>query len=591
MIGKIVTGKSFKGAVGYVMNKPGARLLSCDGVNAADARSVTRSFNFQRKARPEKAEVVGHVSLSFHADDAPRLTDDLMRQLAGEYMQRMNITDTQYIVVRHNDTEHPHIHIIYNRVKYDAKLVRKHNERIRNVAVCKAIKQKYGLTFSEGKQNVKVERLHGPDQVKYAIYGAIKDVLPRIQSVEALAEELKRQSIATMFIHRGGDPEKEVQGLTFTKDGVTFKASQVDRKFSYANLTKTIERNNAEAQSKRKAEEQRTSEQLKEQVPALTESDDEFVKYLCGLEYDLSKLNPEDAARIADTGRDRSQRAEAAAERRRQEKHETIEKKWEEFIKDSLFDYSAGPNKREERPVQKPESVYPASPAQQPTPEVQDTRITEIEGVKLTPQQQDKLYSTQGVTFTYRKNGYERTVCFRPLTREDGPDILTCETLSEKKISDNPVIFGVQLTDEHVRKIRDGQYVYIENLKRNDGTVSPGYLVMDDRLKHGWAFKQRPDAWVKYGKYEMREMDKTLIEAGYVTRALVKWYGIGQTARPFLWKDKTTDAGYKESWCDPRNPKQDVKPTVKQVPTTQSLQEQQIDRDDETPRRRKGRRI
>lgn len=546
MIGKIVTGKSFKGAVGYVMNKPGTRLLACDGVNAADARSVTRSFNFQRKARPEKAEVVGHVSLSFHADDAPKLNDDLMRQLAGEYMQRMNITDTQYIVVRHNDTEHPHIHIIYNRVKYDAKLVKKHNERIRNVAVCKAIKQKYGLTFSEGKQNVKVERLHGPDRIKYAVYEAVKEILPRVRSVEALAEELKRQGIATTFAHRSGDPQKEVQGLTFTKDGVTFKASQVDRKFSYANLTKTIEQNKAEAESKRKTEEQ---------------------------------------------SQRKARRRKEAAERRRQEKHEAIEKKWEEFIKDSLFDCSAGPNEREERQAQKPESVCPVSPAQQPMPEVQDTRITEIEGVKLTPQQQDKLYSTQGVTFTYRKNGYERTVCFRPLTREDGPDILTCETLSEKKISDNPVIFGVQLTDEHVRKIRDGQYVYIENLKRNDGTVSPGYLVMDDRLKHGWAFKQRPDTWVKYGKYEMREMDKTLIETGYVTHALVKWWGIGQTARPFLWKEKTTDAGYKESWCDPRNPKQGVKPTVKQVPPIQSRQEQKIEQDEEMPRHRKGWRI
>ena len=33
--------------------------------------------------------------------------------------------------------------------------VRSHNERIRNVAVCKALKQQYGLTFSEGDKNVK----------------------------------------------------------------------------------------------------------------------------------------------------------------------------------------------------------------------------------------------------------------------------------------------------------------------------------------------------------------------------------------------------------------------------------------------------
>ena len=153
MIGKIVTGKSFKGAVEYTMNKPGARLLACDGVDGSDARSVTRSFNFQRKARPEKEYVVGHISLSFHPDDTPKLTDETMVTLAEEYMQRMGITDTQYIVVRHTDTEHSHLHIVYNRVKYDAKLVRSHNERIRNVAVCKAVKQKYGLTFSGGKEN------------------------------------------------------------------------------------------------------------------------------------------------------------------------------------------------------------------------------------------------------------------------------------------------------------------------------------------------------------------------------------------------------------------------------------------------------
>lgn len=562
MIGKIVTGKSFKGAVEYVMNKPGARLLSSDGVNTSDTREAIRSFNFQRKARPEKAEVVGHISLSFHADDAPKLTDDLMRQLAGEYMQRMNITDTQYIVVRHGDTGHPHLHIIYNRVKYDAKLVRKHNERIRNVAVCKAMKQKYALTFSEGKKNVDVEKLHGPDQVKYAIYGAIKDVLPCIQSVEALAEEQERQGIATTFIHRGGDPGKEVQGLTFTRDGITFKASQVDRKFSYANLTKTVEQNKAEAERKQKAEEQRQ--------------------------------------------RKTRQRKEAA-ERRRQEKNEAFEKQWKEFIKDSIIDPHAGPDTEEpdnraERQEQKPE-WDPASRMQIPkptptpipdmldAPSIPDTRITEIEGVKLTPQQQDKLYSPQGFTFTYRKNGYERTVCFRPFTQENGPDILTHEILSERKISNNPVIFGVQLTDEHVRQIRDGQYVYIENMKRGDETVFSGYLVMDDRLKHGWAFKQAPDNWIKFGKYEMREMDKTLIEAGYVVRALVKWYGIGQTARPFLWKENPPDTTYKESWNDPRKPKQNEKLTVKQVPPIQSRQEKKVDQDEQTPRRRKSWRI
>lgn len=246
MIAKIITGKSFGGAIRYLLEKSGhVRMIDSDGVKLSDIRSLIDSFNFQRKARPEKVEVVGHISLSFHKDDTPKLTDGFMTGLAREYMQRMEITDTQYIVVRHTDTEHPHLHILYNRVKYDTKLVRSHNERIRSIAVCKAMKQKYGLTFSEGKENVKIERLHNPDKVKYRIYEAVKVILPYCVSLPELAERLQDKGIETTFIHRGGDPQKEIQGMTFTMQGQTLKASQVDRKFSYANLCKAIEANRA----------------------------------------------------------------------------------------------------------------------------------------------------------------------------------------------------------------------------------------------------------------------------------------------------------------------------------------------------------
>ena len=261
MIAKIVTGKSFGGAVRYLLEKSGhVRMIDSDGVELSDIRSLIGSFNFQRKARPEKVEVVGHISLAFHKDDTPRLTDEFMAGLAREYMQRMGITNTQYIVVRHTDTEHPHLHILYNRVKYDTKLVRSHNERIRSVAVCKTMKQKYGLTFSEGKENVKIERLHNPDKVKYRIYEAVKTALKDCASFTELVEQLNREGVTATFIHRGGDPQKEVQGMTFTLQGQTLKASQVDRKFSYANLCKTIEQNKIEKERQKVATERHKQE-------------------------------------------------------------------------------------------------------------------------------------------------------------------------------------------------------------------------------------------------------------------------------------------------------------------------------------------
>ncbi|MDH6311238.1 hypothetical protein M2451_004181 [Dysgonomonas sp. PFB1-18] len=50
----------------------------------------------------------------------------------------------------------------------------------------------------------------------------------------------------------------------------------------------------------------------------------------------------------------------------------------------------------------------------------------------------------------------------------------------------------------------------------------------------------------------MRIRDKILIENGYITKAKVKWYGIGTFAYPYLWKENKADTDYKKSWSDPR---------------------------------------
>jgi len=472
MIAKIVTGKSFGGAVRYLTEKSGyARMLDSDGIDTRSIRDMIGSFNFQRKARKEIEKVVGHISLSFHPKDAPRLTDEFMTELAREYMQRMGITDTQYMIVRHTDTEHPHLHILYNRVKYDAKLVPDSNERHRSTKICKAMKRKHGLTFSEGKENVKTEKLHDPDKMKYSVYGAVKTTLEGCTSFMELAVRLKEKGVTATFVHRGGDPQKEIQGMTFTMQGRTLKASQVDRKFSYANLCKAIEANRTERE-RQQAEAERIS---------------------------------------------------AWAQRQRQEIREYLQQ------------------------IRQKQQTRQLAPEPEP--------ITEIQGMKLTPEQQRRLYSPQGLKCSYGKNGYRNTSLFR-VSRTPGRDILTEELLSQEKINRNPRIFGIRLTDEQVREIKDGQPVYIEGMRHEEKTFD-GYLVMDDNLTHGSAYVgQDPSEWVKYGKYTMRRMDRDLIKGGFVVRALVQWWGgYGQTARPYLWKEKPSDETYKEDWSDPRKPK------------------------------------
>jgi thioester reductase-like protein len=54
-------------------------------------------------------------------------------------------------------------------------------------------------------------------------------------------------------------------------------------------------------------------------------------------------------------------------------------------------------------------------------------------------------------------------------------------------------------------------------------------------------------------------------EKGYVTKAKVKWYGIGTYAYPYLWKTNKADTDYQESWGDPRKPKEEEEKTKRQI--------------------------
>lgn len=104
----------------------------------------------------------GHISLSFSPKDGVRMTDALMLDIAKEYIQRMGITDTQYLLVRHLDQPHPHCHLVYNRVGNNGQTISDKNIKIRNAKVCRALTEKYGLHLAPGKESVRRKRRGNP---------------------------------------------------------------------------------------------------------------------------------------------------------------------------------------------------------------------------------------------------------------------------------------------------------------------------------------------------------------------------------------------------------------------------------------------
>ncbi|MCW0482375.1 relaxase/mobilization nuclease domain-containing protein [Gaoshiqia sediminis] len=241
MIAKIVQGQGFRAAVNYVLDKKDADLLYAEGVRLKDNASIVQSFVIQCKLRPNVKKPVAHISLDFSVQDKGRLTDRFMVNVAQEYLQKMGYENTQFIVVRHYDTEHPHAHLIINRIDNDGRRISDQNEKLRNSRICMELTKKHGLYIAVGKENVKEHRLKGLDKVKYEIYHALKSALSICRSWNDLKSELSKAGISVEF-RKNGNTEK-IQGVKFCKDHYEFNGSKIDRAFSYSKITYQLQQN------------------------------------------------------------------------------------------------------------------------------------------------------------------------------------------------------------------------------------------------------------------------------------------------------------------------------------------------------------
>jgi len=239
MIAKIVKGASFKGCVQYVTGKDNATVLASNGVLLGSVSEIAASFEYQRALNPRVSKLVGHIALSFKLEDKDRLTDEMMTKIALEYMELMGIRNTQFLLVRHHNTANPHCHLVYNRVDNNGKTISDKMERRRSEKIVKQLKDKYGLTYSDGKGQTRTERLHYTERTKFEIQNAVKTALQASRTWQQFCEKLQQRGVEVEFKKRRGSDDV-IDGITFIKDGVRFKGSQIGRQFSYAKLNERL---------------------------------------------------------------------------------------------------------------------------------------------------------------------------------------------------------------------------------------------------------------------------------------------------------------------------------------------------------------
>jgi hypothetical protein len=147
MIGQINYGETCTGTLNYVFGKEGMQVL---GYGNTFSQGISQKFfgdvlHFQGQRNATKNRYA-HISLSLPHGE--HLDDSAFYKISEEYMENMGYGEQPYVVVRHTDTKHEHVHIVTTNVKEDGKVLGIFNSYRRNIATHQHLEKKYGLSPS-----------------------------------------------------------------------------------------------------------------------------------------------------------------------------------------------------------------------------------------------------------------------------------------------------------------------------------------------------------------------------------------------------------------------------------------------------------
>lgn len=249
MIAKQIKGKDFYGVLAYNEKKveQGEGHVLDTNISHGKTVDMTQEFNMVRQLRPRLGKAVYHVSLNLPYED--KLDDDKFVTLGTDYLKGMGFDDNQYIIYRHSDQEHEHIHIIANRVKFSGKVVNDSRDYERSERLVRKLEIKYGLSqLSDTKLTKKATLTHkeiqkafrtGKPPIKLTLQYHLENALSNSSDIEGFIKELKGRKISPKF--NVSKSSGRVTGISFRYSEVVYKGSTLGRKYSWNNIIKHID--------------------------------------------------------------------------------------------------------------------------------------------------------------------------------------------------------------------------------------------------------------------------------------------------------------------------------------------------------------
>ena len=261
MVAKITIPKSIEAALNY--NEKKVQKGSAECLYAGNYLSDAQHMNFYQKLNGfemlnslnERATTKTlHVSLNF--DPSEKLSNNKLVEVANVYMDKIGFGQQPFLVYKHEDAGHPHIHIVSTTIKEDGSRINTHNiGRNQSEKARKEIEELYGLVKAELQQRL-VKPGIKPVDIEKAVYGKHETKRGISNVVGAVFSQYKFTSLPefnaslkqfNVIADRGKEEGRiyKNRGLMFrildangNKVGVPIKASAIGCKPTLDNLEK-----------------------------------------------------------------------------------------------------------------------------------------------------------------------------------------------------------------------------------------------------------------------------------------------------------------------------------------------------------------
>ncbi|QJD97718.1 relaxase/mobilization nuclease domain-containing protein [Mucilaginibacter robiniae] len=273
MIGKVGTGKSFRGVLHYLFEgrRQESKALQMQELEKKQVEVIAYNQCFGTrlelvremievaKLNPDQSKPVFHFSLSFAHSDAGTLGLQDKIDMVEKLAEKFDFKEHQYVVVAHQDTQHEHLHVVANRIGFDGKTASDSNSYKHMAEFARKMELEYNL-----QQVLSPNKFLKPEQRKSHSQRIDNRKEALKKHLQAAIKQSKDVQQVKKYMEQQGYEVELGRGIAFTDaQQVRFKGSQV----GYALMD--IEKKLKQEQLLRQQEQNRQAQLLMQQQEEL----------------------------------------------------------------------------------------------------------------------------------------------------------------------------------------------------------------------------------------------------------------------------------------------------------------------------------